>query len=330
MKKYEFTGATKTEMYDGKEIALKQIRAMRDITQHGITSGTLGGWLSGDATLSQEGDSWVSGHSHIYGESEIAGNVFIDQSNVYESFIDGNGKIKSSHIFSSVFKKTEFQKVDGCVLNDIDCIISTLNLTESLIRNLKVVRSRLEFRESEVFSYGSVPLVVMLKGKTFSVNDSNIYINTEHPDHARIHEKTVMNHVDVDNQRPLTMFAAFESIEWENLSLANVQFHFGDIKPSIKPGKSVLLGIEKTNLKIEDLYLQCQDSVIHGEVNIQGEIGLRDTTIRDHASVINRGNGMLYLANVKMQEMASIDKRMEKFIKLENSVYGADDILCLN
>ena len=330
MKKYEFTGATKTEMYDGKEIVLKQIRAIRDITQHGIKSGTLGGWLSEDATLSQEGDSWVSGHSHVFGVSQIAGHSFIDQSNIYDSFVEGDGAIKSSHIFSSNLRKTDFEKVDNCVLRNVECVDGTLKMTDSYVENVKVIESMLAFKESNVLSLGNVPLVVMLEGDVFIAKKSNVYVKTEHPDHARIHKMTVMKNVNVNKERPLTMLAAFETFLWENLSLADVQFHYGDVRPSTKSGDSVLSGTNEVKLTLEGLHVQSQNSVIQGEVEVRGDIGLRDTTIKDHASVINRGNGMLYLANVKMQEMASIDKRMDKFIKLENSIYGADDILYLN
>lgn len=330
MKKYEFTGVTKTEMYDGKEILLKQIRAIRDITTHGIKSGTIGGWLSEDAVLTQEGDSWVSGHSYIIGESEIAGNVFIDQSNVYDSFVEGDAKVKSSHIFSSILRKTDFEKVDNCVLRNVNCVDGTLKMTDSYVENVKVIESKLAFKESNVLSLGSVPFVAMLEGDIFIAKKSNVYIKTEHPDHARIHKMTVMKNVNVNKERPLTMLAAFETFLWENLSLADVQFHYGDIRPSANLGDSVLSGTNEVKLTLEGLHVQSQNSVIQGEVEVRGDIGLRDTTIQDHASVINRGEGKLYLTNVKVMEMASIDKRMQKFIKLENSVYGADDILYLN
>lgn len=326
MKKYEFTGESKIEVYDGKHYVLKQIRAIRDITKHGVKSGALGGWLSEEAVLAHEDDAWVSGHSNIYGNSTIAGDVFIDQSYVYDSFIHGDGKLKGSYIYSSTLKKTEFQKLDNSILSMIDADESMLNLTDSSIRNLKVVKSRLAFYGSNIFSFGSVPLVVMLEGESFIAKKSDVFIKTDHPDHARIHGLTIIKHVSVTKERPLTMLTALESFVWEHLSLADMQFHYGDIRPADENGDSLLSGTEDVKLNVEGAYMQSQNSMIKGEVNLKGNICLKDTTITDNASVINKGEKELYLQNVEVFDMALVEKIEGGMATLENRSFGADDM----
>jgi hypothetical protein len=54
--KYELVHDDTIE-YDGHK--LTRIRAIRDIKQHNVRAGDLGGYVLGDLSLSQEGDHWI-------------------------------------------------------------------------------------------------------------------------------------------------------------------------------------------------------------------------------------------------------------------------------
>lgn len=69
MKKYEFTGEVKN--IGGK--ILHRIRAVRDILEHNVKAGDLGGWIEKEANLSHDGSAWVSDEARVYGEAQVAG-----------------------------------------------------------------------------------------------------------------------------------------------------------------------------------------------------------------------------------------------------------------
>lgn len=61
MKKYEFTGETKT-------IGATTLHRIRAIKGYGkIKAGDLGGWVEKEETLSQDGSAWVYGDACVYG-----------------------------------------------------------------------------------------------------------------------------------------------------------------------------------------------------------------------------------------------------------------------
>ena len=73
MKKYEFTGETKTV----GEKTLKRIKALRSFGD--VKEGDLGGWLDSESNLSHDGDCWVcdnaevSGNAKVYGDARVYG-----------------------------------------------------------------------------------------------------------------------------------------------------------------------------------------------------------------------------------------------------------------
>ena len=70
MKKYEFTGETKTHL----GINFRQIRAL--VTIAGVVnSGDAGGWIQEEKNLDQYGDAWVSGDAQVYGNARVSGDA---------------------------------------------------------------------------------------------------------------------------------------------------------------------------------------------------------------------------------------------------------------
>ena len=76
MKKYELT--SETPDYTGK--TLYRIRALRDIPEHGVVAGDLGGWVESEANLSQDYNAWVSGDAHVYGNARVTDNARVSGS----------------------------------------------------------------------------------------------------------------------------------------------------------------------------------------------------------------------------------------------------------
>ena len=74
MKKFEFTGETKT-MVDGT--VLHRIKALVciELGCKTIKIGELGGWIEKEENLSHNGDAWVYGNARVYGDAWVSGDA---------------------------------------------------------------------------------------------------------------------------------------------------------------------------------------------------------------------------------------------------------------
>ena len=70
MKKYEFTGKTKTHL----GVTLHQIRALVTIVGV-VTAGDCGGWIEKEKNLSHTGNAWVYGDAWVSGDAQVSGNA---------------------------------------------------------------------------------------------------------------------------------------------------------------------------------------------------------------------------------------------------------------
>ena len=76
MKKYELTDETK--VVNG--VTLHRIRTVRDIPEHAIKSGDLGGWLETAENLSHDGAAWVTDSAYVMGKARVMGNALVADS----------------------------------------------------------------------------------------------------------------------------------------------------------------------------------------------------------------------------------------------------------
>ena len=73
MKKFEFTGETKTISLLFRTATLHRIRA---VAEFGLVKiGDLGGWIEKEENLSHEGKAWVWGNAKVWGNAEVWGNA---------------------------------------------------------------------------------------------------------------------------------------------------------------------------------------------------------------------------------------------------------------
>ena len=71
MKKYEFTGETKT--FFG--ITLKRIRAIKSFSD--VKAGDIGGWIEKEGNLFHDGDAWVYSNARVYGGARVFGDALV-------------------------------------------------------------------------------------------------------------------------------------------------------------------------------------------------------------------------------------------------------------
>lgn len=93
-RKYEFNGEIRV-VYGRR---LRRIRAISGIPAFDIKSGQLGGWISCEANLSQDGDAWVDGDAQVFDNARVFGNAKISgNAQVFgNARISGNVRVYSS------------------------------------------------------------------------------------------------------------------------------------------------------------------------------------------------------------------------------------------
>ena len=89
--KYELTD----EIKNINGTALRQIRALRDISRWGVKAGDLGGWIEKEENLSHYGDAWVSGNAMVYGDAWVHGDAKVcGDAKVYgDAMVAGDAKV---------------------------------------------------------------------------------------------------------------------------------------------------------------------------------------------------------------------------------------------
>ena len=88
MKKYEFTGETKTVELKSETVTLHRIKAVAEFGSVGI--GDFGGWIEKEKNLSHEGMAWVCGNAEVRGDAVVCGDTVVSDNAV----ICGNAMVR--------------------------------------------------------------------------------------------------------------------------------------------------------------------------------------------------------------------------------------------
>lgn len=136
-----FVGRVDEAPWGKKAQKVYRIKALRDIPQHGVKAGTLGGLVTSTMNLSHFGDSWIDynakvlGHVFIVDDAYIGGNAKVTCDTEQESivirgnaFVDGNATI------------TLEENADGSPITDT-IIVGDVNITDfATVRNVGTIR----------------------------------------------------------------------------------------------------------------------------------------------------------------------------------------------
>ena len=93
MKKYKFTGETKTIDLPFGTVTLHRIKA---VVEFGLVKvGDLGGWIEKEENLSHEENAWVCGNAKVYGDAKVCGNadVYGDAKVCGDAKVYGDAKV---------------------------------------------------------------------------------------------------------------------------------------------------------------------------------------------------------------------------------------------
>lgn len=147
MKKFEFTGETKTISLLFRTATLHRIRA---VAEFGLVKiGDLGGWIEKEENLSHEGKAWVCGDAEVWGNAKVfsASHVLVI------------GAIGSRDDFTTFFrdKDNEITVKCGCFLGKIDKFLEKVTQTHGDSKYALVYRAAVEVARLQIDLSGEAP-----------------------------------------------------------------------------------------------------------------------------------------------------------------------------
>ena len=171
MKKFEFTGETKTISLFFRTATLHRIRA---VAEFGLVKiGDLGGWIEKEENLSHEGKAWVFGDAKVWGNAEVCGDakVFGDAEVWGNAKVCGDAEVFSaSHVlvigaigsrddFTTFFrdKDNEITVKCGCFLGKIDKFLEKVTQTHGDSKYALVYKAAVEVARLQIDLSGEAP-----------------------------------------------------------------------------------------------------------------------------------------------------------------------------
>ena len=153
MKKFEFTGETKTISLLFRTATLHRIRA---VAEFGLVKiGDLGGWIEKEENLSHEGKAWVWGDAKVWGNAKVCGDAEVFSA----SHVLVIGAIGSRDDFTTFFrdKDNEITVKCGCVLGKIDKFLEKVTQTHGDSKYALVYRAAVEVARLQIDLSGEAP-----------------------------------------------------------------------------------------------------------------------------------------------------------------------------
>jgi hypothetical protein len=165
MKKFEFTGETKTISLLFRTATLHRIRA---VAEFGLVKiGDLGGWIEKEENLSHEGKAWVWGNAKVCGDAEVCGDAKVcgdaevcgDAKVFSASHVLVIGAIGSRDDFTTFFrdKDNEITVKCGCFLGKIDKFLEKVTQTHGDSKYALVYRAAVEVARLQIDLSGEAP-----------------------------------------------------------------------------------------------------------------------------------------------------------------------------
>ena len=153
MKKFEFTGETKTISLLFRIATLHRIRA---VAEFGLVKvGDLGGWIEKEENLSHDGKAWVCGDAKVWGNAKVCGDAKVFSA----SHVLVIGAIGSRDDFTTFFrdKDNEITVKCGCFLGKIDKFLEKVTQTHGDSKYALVYRAAVEVARLQIDLSGEVP-----------------------------------------------------------------------------------------------------------------------------------------------------------------------------
>ena len=153
MKKFEFTGETKTISLFFRTATLHRIRA---VAEFGLVKvGDLGGWIEKEENLSHEGKAWVCGDAKVWGNAKVCGDAEVFSAR----HVLVIGAMGSRDDFTTFFrdKDNEITVKCGCFLGKIDKFLEKVTQTHGDSKYALVYRAAVEVARLQIDLSGEAP-----------------------------------------------------------------------------------------------------------------------------------------------------------------------------
>lgn len=146
MKKYKFTGETKTIYLPFGTVTLHRIKAVVEFRF--VKVGDLGGWIEKEENLSHEENAWVYGNAEVRGNAWVCGNAKVFSTD----HVLVIGAIGSRNDFTTFFrdKDNEITVKCGCFLGKIDKFLKKVTQTHKDTKHTLVYRTAVEVAKLQI------------------------------------------------------------------------------------------------------------------------------------------------------------------------------------
>lgn len=196
--KYKLIRAGKIPVHR-EDYALKfyRIQAVRDIPEHGVKAGDMGGYVTWKRSLSHEGSCWIADDAQVTGRVFIEDNAYIgEQATVrkrvtnglssYDIEISGNARITGSASVSS-YRTTTDDPHQGIVIKGNVQIYGTAKLRNTyeilddvkIYDNASLVNSVMISGNAEIFGNATIGSIKRISGDTKIFENAKIDDNAE-------------------------------------------------------------------------------------------------------------------------------------------------------
>ena len=141
MKKFEFTGETKT-LLDGTVVHRIKALVRINFKMTHVKVGDIGGWIEKEDNLSHNGDAWVYGNARVYGNALVSDDAGVFRVEHYLVM----GPIGSRNAFTTFFRTKDgrIKVVCGCFFGTIDEFLAKVEQTHGDSKHAKVYRAAVE------------------------------------------------------------------------------------------------------------------------------------------------------------------------------------------
>ncbi len=154
MKKYEFTGETKTVSFLSGDVTLHRIQAITSFAS--VVAGELGGWIEKEENLSHKGDAWVSENAKVYGDAVVRGNAVVSENAEVFSVrhVLVIGPIGSRNAFTTFYhdNDNEITVQCGCFIGKIDKFLEKVAQTHGDSKYAQVYRKAVELAKLQILT----------------------------------------------------------------------------------------------------------------------------------------------------------------------------------
>lgn len=350
-KRYELT--TLEANIEG--FVLYRIKALVDMPDYKVKAGDLGGWISGEHNLLQDGSGWIDSKSMVMGEAVVEhgwlknttifpGKTRISCHMMSSCTVKGDTSIHyaSTNFTHSFIKnssitgigKMEYSQIMGSII-DCNFFIQKSQLDDVIVREgeLEIQDSTLtssRFVGDSLIKVSKVNLMEVLNktklvGVTFNSERYGIYDEVDwvsvdlHVKSSKFIKPLTMKQVTLKT----SVFNGYETTEIYGFKGEIPEgFYIGSVKTADEDYETSLNGYRDSTIQVEAQNLIVSNLQILGSPILKGSIHIQNSTITGRPLIELDGR----IQNSTIQDLAVLQVDLSKTVFLKNIVLSEDQV----